>query len=64
MSGSTVGGGGVAYAGSGGGAAIKVITGLSPGQAISVTVGAGGLPAEFTGQSPSPGNPGVVIVEF
>lgn len=64
IGGGTVGGGGSAYAGSGGGAVIKIITGLTPGQAISVTVGAGGIPQPGTGQSVNSGNAGVVIVEY
>lgn len=43
----------------GGGTAIKIITGLTPGTSISVTVGAGGyLPLGGSG------NAGVVIVEY
>ena len=61
-SGGTVGGGGGGYAGSGGGAAIEIISGLTPGGTVSVTVGAGGLPPNCTGLSS--GNPGVVIVEY
>jgi trimeric autotransporter adhesin len=61
-SGGTVGGGGSGYAGSGGGAAIEIISGLTPGGTVSVTVGAGGLPPNCTGLSS--GNPGIVIVEY
>lgn len=51
------------YAGSGGGAAIKIITGLIPGQSINVTVGAGGTAQIGIGPQGS-GIAGVVIVEY
>ena len=57
------GGSPAAYAGAGGGMAIKYLSGLTPGNTLSVTVGAAGTPgnAPYAGQT---GTQGIVIFEW
>lgn len=57
-------GGGSLISGAAGGNAIKWLTGLTPGNTISVTVGAGGAGGSGSGGTGTAGGEGVVLFEY